>query len=193
MLSRTTVVSAFSQQNRLKEPASMSVPVERPAKQPAKMSQLLSTTAPQHQHGDDDSAGESAEQHNNESSRPERAPAPTVPTTAPPPTSPHRRQGDRSSSDDDAAPRLPVFVRFHDLRAAGIVSNWPQLYNLIDDYGFPSGVMLSPNTRAWRVKDVQCALANRPTERKKVVAPNSKQDEAATLSKQKRHRAEATA
>jgi hypothetical protein len=95
-------------------------------------------------------------------------------------TSPPRRQGDRSSGDDDAAPRLPVFVRFHDLRAAGIVSNWPQLYNLIDDYGFPGGMMLSPNCRVWNVGDVRAWLDTRPSERKKVVAPRSiKEEEAA--------------
>jgi hypothetical protein len=82
---------------------------------------------------------------------------------------PHQRQGNRGSSDDDGAPRLPVYVRFADLRAAGIVSNWPQLYNIIDDYGFPPGVMLSPNVRAWDVEDVQRWLDTRPTNRKKVV------------------------
>jgi hypothetical protein len=66
---------------------------------------------------------------------------------------------------------LPVYVRFQDLRTAGIVSNWPQLYNLIDDQGFPAGVMLSPNIRAWNVEDVRAWLDARPVERKKVVAP----------------------
>lgn len=95
-------------------------------------------------------------------------------------TSPPQRQGDRSSGDDDAAPRLPVFVRFHDLRAAKIVGNWAQLYNLINDYGFPAGVMLSPNIRAWNIEDVRAWLDTRPSERKKVVAPRHiKEEEAA--------------
>jgi hypothetical protein len=44
---------------------------------------------------------------------------------------------------------LPHYVRFRDLRAAGIVDNWQQLFRLIEDYGFPSGQLLSPNVRAW--------------------------------------------
>jgi hypothetical protein len=131
-------------------------------------SELLSTTAVP-QRGDDDSAGESAEQNNNKSFMPAPAPPPIVAMTAPPPTSPHHRQSDHGSSDDGAAPVLPVFVRFADLRAAGIVSNWAQLYNLIDEYGFPPGVMLSPNARAWNVDDVRAWLDARPTDRKKVV------------------------
>jgi hypothetical protein len=125
----------------------------KPTKSPsAKKSQLLPTTAtsPQHQQ-DGDSADESAAQHKRKASSPEPQSEPSA--AAPRPVSPHQRQGDRSSSDD-AAPRLPTYVRFADLRAAGIVSNWPQLYNLIDDYCFPEGVLLSPNTRAWRVADI---------------------------------------
>jgi predicted DNA-binding transcriptional regulator AlpA len=92
--------------------------------------------------------------------------------------SPHQRQGDRGS-DDDTAARLPTFVRFHDLRAVGIVSNWPQLYNLIDDYDFPPGVLLSPNIRAWDIEEVQRWLASRPTDRKIVAPRRSKQTEPA--------------
>jgi predicted DNA-binding transcriptional regulator AlpA len=90
---------------------------------------------------------------------------------------PHQRQSDRGSAEDGAA-RLPTFVRFHDLRAVGIVSNWPQLYNLIDDYDFPPGVLLSPNVRAWDIEEVQRWLASRPTERKIVAPHRSKQTEA---------------
>jgi hypothetical protein len=79
--------------------------------------------------------------------------------------------GHHCSGDDDAKPRLPAFVRFHDLRAAGIVSNWPQLYNLIDDYGFPAGMLLSPNCRVWDVQHVRVWLDARPTERKIVNPP----------------------
>jgi hypothetical protein len=155
----------------------MRVSVERSAKQPAKKAEVLSTTAaPQYQHSDGDATGEAVE-HHNVSSTSERPPVPTVPTTAPPLISPHQRQGDCGSGDDNAGPRLPVFVRIHDLRAAGIVSNWAQLYNLIDEYGFPHGVMLSPNTRAWNVAEVRAWLGARPTERKKVIAPRSKQKE----------------
>jgi hypothetical protein len=141
----------------------MSVSAERAAKQSANKSEL--SAAPQYQHSDGDATGEAVE-HHNVSSTSERSPVPTVPTTAPPSISPHQRQGDCGSGDDGAAQRSPVFVRFHDLRAAGIVSNWPQLYNLIDDYGFPAGMLLSPNCRVWDVRDVHVWLDARPTERK---------------------------
>jgi hypothetical protein len=138
-------------------------------------SELLTTTAaPKDQHDDSCSTGESNDQRERRSSTPEPKPAPTA--AAMPSAPPHRRQGDRGSSDA-AAPPLPTYVRYHDLRAAGIVSNWPQLYNLVDDYGFPEGVMLSPNTRAWRVEDIEHWLASRPVERKKVATPFRKQQE----------------
>jgi hypothetical protein len=146
----------------------MSVNAERSAKQPAKESELLSTTAAPQRHSDDDSAGEAVKRHNM-SSASERPQAPPAPTTTPPSISPFQRH--HCSGDEDAKPRLPAFVRFHDLRAAGIVSNWPQLYNLIDDYGFPAGMLLSPNCRVWDVQDVRVWLDARPTERKIVNPP----------------------
>jgi Prophage CP4-57 regulatory protein (AlpA) len=83
--------------------------------------------------------------------------------------SPHQRQGDRGSGDDSAARRaLPVFVRYADLVAAGIVANWTTLLRLIDDEQFPRGVMLSPNIRAWRLDEVEAWLETRPVERKPV-------------------------
>jgi predicted DNA-binding transcriptional regulator AlpA len=90
---------------------------------------------------------------------------------APPaPAAVHHRGGDRDSGDDDdAAARpslLPVYVRFRDIRAAGIAKNWPTLSRLIDEEGFPRGVMLSPNMRAWLLTEVQDWLATRPVERK---------------------------
>jgi Prophage CP4-57 regulatory protein (AlpA) len=147
-----------------------------PAKKSELKSTLKSTTAvPQYQPNDGgDSAGESAEQHASKSSAPEPKPEPLA--AAPRPVSPHQRQGDRGSSDD-AASRLPQFVRFADLRSAGIVSNWPQLYNLIDVCGFPEGVMLSPNARAWRVEDIERWLASRPTRRKKITGGFRRQQE----------------
>src|SRR5262249_35091938 len=63
---------------------------------------------------------------------------------------------------------LPHFVRYHDLVAAGIVRNWPTLLRLIEAEGFPAGVLLGPNTRAWKAADVERWLATRPTARKAV-------------------------
>jgi len=65
--------------------------------------------------------------------------------------------------------RLPYYVRFRDLRAAGICDNWESLSRMIDDYGFPTGILLSPNVRAWDVDEVNKWLTERPTERKVVL------------------------
>jgi predicted DNA-binding transcriptional regulator AlpA len=80
------------------------------------------------------------------------------------PTTPHQRQGDRSDDDDDdPAPRLTTYVRFRDLVAAGIVSNWPTLMRLIREQEFPSGVMIGAHSRRWPLRDVEIWLAQRPT------------------------------
>ena len=66
------------------------------------------------------------------------------------------------TSHDDRLPSLPVYVRFRDLKAAGIVQNWQGIKRLVEEQGFPPGVMLGPNTRAWIVGDVRGWLATRP-------------------------------
>jgi hypothetical protein len=90
--------------------------------------------------------------------------------------SPHQCQGDRGSSgDDDGDARrvLPVYVRYADLVAAGIVANWTTLLRLIDDEGFPPGVLIGPNSRAWCVDEVERWLAERPSARK-VMPPSAR-------------------
>jgi len=57
------------------------------------------------------------------------------------------------------------YVRFLDLKGRGIVSNHVTLKRWIEKEGFPPGIMLGPNTRAWREEDVEAWLASRPTER----------------------------
>jgi hypothetical protein len=115
-------------------------------------------------------------------------------------TSPHQRQGDRGTDDADddgerakaarreanlAARRstlvqtgFPVFCRYDDLVAAGIVQNWTTLLRLIDDEQFPPGVMIGPNTRAWALSELQAWLACRPSARKvmppKAVPPRTR-------------------
>jgi predicted DNA-binding transcriptional regulator AlpA len=78
------------------------------------------------------------------------------------------------SSNEGGA--LPVLVRFTDLKAAGITDNWPHLARLIDQCGFPSGILLSRNVRAWDAASVRQWLAARPVERK-IVNPPRKQRE----------------
>jgi predicted DNA-binding transcriptional regulator AlpA len=70
--------------------------------------------------------------------------------------------------DDDASRVLPVYVRARDIRDAGIARNWPTLTRLIEEEGFPRGVMLSPNIRAWRLDEIEQWLETRPVERKPV-------------------------
>jgi hypothetical protein len=69
-------------------------------------------------------------------------------------------------SGDSGSPRLPHYVRFSDLRAAGIVSNWETLRRYINELGFPEGVLLSANIRVWDLSDVEHWIASRPAERK---------------------------
>jgi hypothetical protein len=74
--------------------------------------------------------------------------------------------------DDDT--KLPVYCRYPDLREAGIVGNWMQLQRMIDGEGFPSGVLLSRNIRAWPIDEVRQWLATRPSARK--VSPYLKRE-----------------
>jgi hypothetical protein len=97
-------------------------------------------------------------------------------------TNPHQRQGDRASGDDaDEAERklaarrsrlaqsgFPIFVRYADLAAAGLVGSWTQLLRMIDDEGFPPGTLLSANVRAWRLDELEVWLESRPSARKAV-------------------------
>lgn len=59
---------------------------------------------------------------------------------------------------------LPTFIRFRDLKVRGVVNSWPQLKNLIDRYGFPSGRLTSPQIRVWTEDEVAEWLASRPIE-----------------------------
>ena len=74
----------------------------------------------------------------------------------------HRYRGD----NDDPAGGLPIFLRFKNLVAANIVGSWTQLLRMIEDDGFPVGIMLGANTRVWRLDAVQTWLDSRPTARK---------------------------
>jgi predicted DNA-binding transcriptional regulator AlpA len=58
------------------------------------------------------------------------------------------------------------YLRFPDLKARGIVQSRMTLKRLIDDQGFPPGVLLTPNARAWTEAEVNDWLASRPVARK---------------------------
>jgi predicted DNA-binding transcriptional regulator AlpA len=54
-----------------------------------------------------------------------------------------------------------VLLRFPDLKARRIVNNWPTLIRWIKEQGFPAGIMLGPNTRAWFEQEVDDWLERR--------------------------------
>jgi predicted DNA-binding transcriptional regulator AlpA len=58
------------------------------------------------------------------------------------------------------------FLRFADLKAAGIINSWPMLRRRIERQGFPEGRMLGPNTRVWSEEEIELWLASRPTAKK---------------------------
>jgi hypothetical protein len=127
--------------------------------------------------------------HDHDTTRPhgstKRAPAAQHRSPPVEATGPHQRQGDRGD-DDDGKRTLPIYVRFHDLTAAGIVGSWTQLLRMVAGEDFPPGVMLSANVRAWRIDEVEHWLATRPTARK--VPPPVKKPR-----RRKQQEAEATA
>jgi hypothetical protein len=64
--------------------------------------------------------------------------------------------------------QLRVWVRYRHLEEAGIVRSWAALNDLIDFEGFPAGILLGRNTRAFDMRLVQDWLAARPVARKDV-------------------------
>ena len=62
---------------------------------------------------------------------------------------------------------MKTFSRFADLKARGIVTNRPQLNRMISEYGFPAGVMLTPNARAWDNDEISAWLSKRGSEKRK--------------------------
>ena len=56
------------------------------------------------------------------------------------------------------------YLRFKDLQTAGIVNNRVTLSHWIKQAGFPKGVLLGPNTRAWTEHEIKQWLKSRPTD-----------------------------
>jgi hypothetical protein len=61
---------------------------------------------------------------------------------------------------------MTTYLRFRDLKARGIVNNWPTLQNRIAKYGFPPGRLIGPNARAWTEVEVEEWIARRPVAKK---------------------------
>jgi predicted DNA-binding transcriptional regulator AlpA len=58
------------------------------------------------------------------------------------------------------------WIRYPDLVAKGIVNSRMTLKRLIDTRGFPAGVLITPNARAWDEASVDAWIASRPAARK---------------------------
>jgi predicted DNA-binding transcriptional regulator AlpA len=58
---------------------------------------------------------------------------------------------------------LPTYLRFKDLKAAGIVNNWMTLERRIKDSNFPKGRYLGKNhrLRAWTEEEVMAWIKTR--------------------------------
>ena len=61
----------------------------------------------------------------------------------------------------EEALRRKRMLRFHDLKADGIVNNRVTLGRWIAEQGFPAAVELGPNSVAWMADEVECWLASR--------------------------------
>jgi hypothetical protein len=60
---------------------------------------------------------------------------------------------------------LPRFIKFGDLKAAGIIASHCGLELLIKRHAFPRGRWFGTASRVWTVEEVEAWLAARPTER----------------------------
>ena len=56
---------------------------------------------------------------------------------------------------------LSKLLRFNELRARGIVTNWPSLRRLVERHGFPPGYRLGSQLRAWREDEVETWIDSR--------------------------------
>ncbi len=53
------------------------------------------------------------------------------------------------------------FLRFHDLKERKIANNRTTLSRWIKNCGFPPGVLIGPNSRAWTEDEIEAWLAER--------------------------------
>jgi predicted DNA-binding transcriptional regulator AlpA len=61
---------------------------------------------------------------------------------------------------------LVKFLRYPDLVARGVVRSRMTLHRLIKTQGFPPGVLISPNARAWDEAEIDLWVKNRPNSKK---------------------------
>ena len=60
-----------------------------------------------------------------------------------------------------AALKLPDFIRFADIKAAGLITSRATLGRMIKHEGFPRGLLLRPGLRVWPLEEVQAWIVQR--------------------------------
>jgi hypothetical protein len=63
---------------------------------------------------------------------------------------------------------MTVLLRFANLKARGIVNNWPTLARWIAREGFPPGHLIAANTRVWTEAEIDEWLMSKPTAKKPI-------------------------
>ena len=77
---------------------------------------------------------------------------------------------------------LPVFVRYADLKAAGLVNSWTSLRERVLYHGFPPGRLIGPNVRAWTAEEIRNYVASCPVA-PRAVPPRRKKSKRAKKAK----------
>jgi predicted DNA-binding transcriptional regulator AlpA len=53
------------------------------------------------------------------------------------------------------------YLRYKDLKERNVVRNWPTLVRLINTQGFPTGIRIGAQARAWEDAEVEAWLESR--------------------------------
>lgn len=67
-------------------------------------------------------------------------------------------------------------IRYNDLVEMGIVASRMTLWRLIREHGFPEGILITPNARAWDLADVNLWISSRPAARKASTRKSARSD-----------------
>jgi hypothetical protein len=82
-----------------------------------------------------------------------------------------KAQAERPKRKYENKPRpptpLPTYIKFNQIKEAGIATNYCALRLLIERHGFPPGVWFGSATHVWRLDEVEAWLAARPSEQPK--------------------------
>jgi predicted DNA-binding transcriptional regulator AlpA len=76
-------------------------------------------------------------------------------------------------------------LRFDDLVALGVVSNRMTLSRWIENNKFPSGILLGPNSLAWRESDVHAWIESRAVDAEAAASHLKRRDACARAARQR--------